>query len=92
MPTNMCGAKVLTILLEILDREEDIVESQRIRRESLARLINFAAGTTYFTFNRTIYEQIVGLVTTFGKRIHEKNRRELQDVTATTSSTGAGPG
>ncbi|VEL36694.1 unnamed protein product [Protopolystoma xenopodis] len=42
-------------------REEDILESQRIGRESLTRLINLTIGTTYFTFNGNIDEQIFGL-------------------------------
>ncbi|VEL25650.1 unnamed protein product [Protopolystoma xenopodis] len=43
--------------MEILEREEDILEAERIRKESLIRLINLK----YFTFNGIIYEQIFGL-------------------------------
>ncbi|VEL18913.1 unnamed protein product, partial [Protopolystoma xenopodis] len=40
MYTNISGEKVVSALLEILEREEDILEAERIRRESLTRLIN----------------------------------------------------
>ncbi|VEL34327.1 unnamed protein product [Protopolystoma xenopodis] len=96
--TNISGENALTALLEMLDREDDMLESQRIRRESLTRLINLTMRTTYFTFNGNIYEQIFGLamgspyLNTFGKRRHEQNRRALQDGTATTGSAHAVPG
>ncbi|VEL11644.1 unnamed protein product [Protopolystoma xenopodis] len=45
----------------MLDREEDILESQRIRRVLLTGLINLTIRTNYLTFNGNIYEQIFGL-------------------------------
>ncbi|VEL23210.1 unnamed protein product [Protopolystoma xenopodis] len=61
MYTNISGEKAVSVLLDILEREEDILEAERIRKDSLTRLINFTVGTTYFTFNDSIYEQIFGL-------------------------------
>ncbi|VEL42939.1 unnamed protein product [Protopolystoma xenopodis] len=61
MYTNISGKKVVSALLEILEREEDIPEAERIWKESLTRLINLTVRTIYFTFNGSIYEQIFGL-------------------------------
>ncbi|VEL41454.1 unnamed protein product [Protopolystoma xenopodis] len=61
MYTNISGEKAVGALLEILEREEDILEAERIRKESLTRLINLTVRTTYFTINGSIYEQIFGL-------------------------------
>ncbi|VEL36155.1 unnamed protein product [Protopolystoma xenopodis] len=60
MYTNISGENALMALLEMLDREEDILESQRIGREPLTRLINLTIRATYFTFNRNIEKQIFG--------------------------------
>ncbi|VEL36922.1 unnamed protein product [Protopolystoma xenopodis] len=94
MYTNIFEENVLMALLEILNREEDILESQRIGRESLTRQFNLTIRTSYFTFNGNIYEQIFGLpmgsqLSTIGERMHEQNRREVQDGTATTGSAHA---
>ncbi|VEL12364.1 unnamed protein product [Protopolystoma xenopodis] len=61
MYTNSSGERAVSALLEILEREEDILEAKRIRKESLTRLINLTVRTTYFTSNGSIYEQIFGL-------------------------------
>ncbi|VEL21014.1 unnamed protein product [Protopolystoma xenopodis] len=61
MYTNILGEKAVSALLEILKREEDILEAVRIRKESLTQLINLTVMTTYFTFNGIIYEHIFGL-------------------------------
>ncbi|VEL10404.1 unnamed protein product [Protopolystoma xenopodis] len=61
MFTNVSGENVVSASLEILQREEDIVEAEWIRKESLTRLINLMVTTTYFTSNGSIYEQIFGL-------------------------------
>ncbi|VEL19592.1 unnamed protein product [Protopolystoma xenopodis] len=61
MYTNISGEKAVSALLQILEREEDILEAERIRKESLTRIINLTVMTTYFTFNGIIYEQIFGL-------------------------------
>ncbi|VEL33482.1 unnamed protein product [Protopolystoma xenopodis] len=61
MYTNILGEKAVSALMEILEREEDILEAERIRKESLTRLINLTVRTTYFTFNSSINEQIFGL-------------------------------
>ncbi|VEL33817.1 unnamed protein product [Protopolystoma xenopodis] len=55
------GDKAISALMEILEREEDILEAERIRKKSLTRLINLTVRTKYFTFNGSIYEQIFGL-------------------------------
>ncbi|VEL17286.1 unnamed protein product [Protopolystoma xenopodis] len=61
MYANISGEKAVTALLEVLEREKDILQAERIRKESLTRLINLTVSTTYFTFNRNIYQQILGL-------------------------------
>ncbi|VEL18957.1 unnamed protein product [Protopolystoma xenopodis] len=61
MYTNISGEKAVSALMEILEREEDILEAERIRKESLTRLINLTVSTTYLTFNGNIYKQIFGL-------------------------------
>ncbi|VEL10953.1 unnamed protein product [Protopolystoma xenopodis] len=61
MYTNISGEKAVSTLLEISEREEDILEAERIRKESSTRLINLSVRTTYFAFNGSIYEQIFGL-------------------------------
>ncbi|VEL41886.1 unnamed protein product [Protopolystoma xenopodis] len=61
MYTNISGEKAVSALLEILKREEDILEAEQIRKESLTRLINLTVRIPYFTFSDSIYEQIFGL-------------------------------
>ncbi|VEL34178.1 unnamed protein product [Protopolystoma xenopodis] len=61
MYTNISGEKAISALMEILEREEDILEAERIRKESLTRLIDLTVMTTYFTFNGIIYKHIFGL-------------------------------
>ncbi|VEL18206.1 unnamed protein product [Protopolystoma xenopodis] len=61
MYTNISGEKAVSALMEMLEREEDILDAERIRKESLTRTINLTVMTTYFTFNDIIYEQIFGL-------------------------------
>ncbi|VEL15279.1 unnamed protein product [Protopolystoma xenopodis] len=61
MYTIISGEKAVSALLEILELEEDILEAERIRKESLTRLINLKVRITCFTFNGSIYDQIFGL-------------------------------
>ncbi|VEL19050.1 unnamed protein product [Protopolystoma xenopodis] len=61
MYTYISGEKAVSALLEILEREEDILEAERIRKESPTRLINLTVRITYCTYNGSIYEQIFGL-------------------------------
>ncbi|VEL27126.1 unnamed protein product [Protopolystoma xenopodis] len=55
MYTNISDEKAISAWLEILDREEDILEVERIQKESLTRRINLTVTTTYFTFNGRIF-------------------------------------
>ncbi|VEL10572.1 unnamed protein product [Protopolystoma xenopodis] len=61
MYKDISDEKAVSALLEILEREDDILEAERVRKESLTRLINLTIRTTYFIFNGSIYEQIFGL-------------------------------
>ncbi|VEL32693.1 unnamed protein product [Protopolystoma xenopodis] len=61
MYTNISGEKAITALLDVLEREEYILEAERIWKESLTRLINLTVSTTYFTSNGDIYSQMFGL-------------------------------
>ncbi|VEL43302.1 unnamed protein product, partial [Protopolystoma xenopodis] len=60
MYTNISGEKAVSALLEKLERLEDMLRAERIRKEWLILLINLTVRTTYFTFNGSIYEQIFG--------------------------------
>ncbi|VEL21182.1 unnamed protein product [Protopolystoma xenopodis] len=61
MYTNISGEKTVSMLLEILEREYYILGAERIRKESLTRLINLTVRINNFTFNGSIYEQIFEL-------------------------------
>ncbi|VEL25867.1 unnamed protein product [Protopolystoma xenopodis] len=61
MCKDISDEKAVTALLEVLEREEDILKAERIRKDPLTRQIKLTASTTYFTFNDNIYEQIFGL-------------------------------
>ncbi|VEL30717.1 unnamed protein product [Protopolystoma xenopodis] len=61
MYTNIAGEKAVTTLLEVLEREEDILEAERIEKELLTRLSNLTVSTIYITFNGNICEQIFEL-------------------------------
>ncbi|VEL36078.1 unnamed protein product [Protopolystoma xenopodis] len=60
MYTKLIGVKAVTALLDNLEKD-GILATDRMRRESLTRLINLTIRTTYFTSNGRIYEQSFGL-------------------------------
>ncbi|VEL19732.1 unnamed protein product [Protopolystoma xenopodis] len=79
------GEKAVTALLEVLEREKDILEEERIRKESLTRLINLTVSTIYPTFNCK-YEQIFALpmglpFLPLRKFIHEQVGERIREVT-----------
>ncbi|VEL18470.1 unnamed protein product [Protopolystoma xenopodis] len=89
MYTNISGEKAVSALLEILEREEDILEAERIRKESLTRLINLTIRTTCFTLNGNIYEQIFGLpmeypLSPLGKCVHGQVGKGIREVITAT--------
>ncbi|VEL24232.1 unnamed protein product [Protopolystoma xenopodis] len=55
MYPSISGENAVTALLEVLKREEDILEAELIRKESSTRLINLTVSNTYLTFNGNIY-------------------------------------
>ncbi|VEL32540.1 unnamed protein product [Protopolystoma xenopodis] len=90
MHTKTSHEKAVSALLEILKREEDILEGDRIRKESLTRFIILTARATYFTFDCNVFEQIVRLP--LGSPLSPQIGKEMSEVTAATKSVYSVPG